>query len=849
MHTGFDLPTFSQTSGYLYAKGNNDYSQLGIDGTISQNDFIQSTATFGNKVLQVVNNDSTTYVLSEDKTVRAFGDNNSGQLGIGSTSFNHDRSVQIESLKNIVKIAASGKSAIALDADGNLYGWGDNHNDQLGLGNTYAQFIPTQLNVFGVIDVSMYCVHNNQCGTYITRANGLVQTYGSANELIRQKIEKLSLNSDLPTDSLTQTKIDAYKSVSPFCQLTDDYTDRLIDSVIKYHLVSNNIECNNDDVYLLDSSGNVYTYDDSAYNQESSYKKVFNQIIGLSDVLSITAYSNNAFVISSSNADTVAQGQIYAVGNNHYGQLGINADKGNITHISRGIIAQNQNDVVGKNTVDIITNKVVSKYGSSFAIGQDGTVWAWGSNENNRLGFGNKELSYAKISKSDSNLGFDYWNMPTKNSYLKDIVDIAIGKTAVYALDKYGEVFSWGQNDSGQLGNNDLSIKSNSIPNVVWGMTYVSHISANDYNAYAVREDGTIYAWGSNKYGGLGINEDLSYITAKPLKITAFSNVKDVSANADFTLVLRSNGEVWSFGNDDNKGKLGTGCSLGIRSVPTQALVSLDNCINLKAQIGADGQYLLNGQNAPKFTQITTGNNFGWARTKDGAVYKFGNASNNNIDLSRSVSQILTQNIMSSDDDLYYTLKSGAVYHNGGIIPSLDADNYLGAFASMDGGFVISSLDIKENDPTPSSQNLDQSFNVYHSNMHSSSALTQVLADDSVRINSAKTLKVVSQQNVSYALLGDGRVLGWLSGDDFDPSSNTAKQIDFVDESIIVSDILAKDIMSTPNCYVNPNTNTELSCTYIKDQNNRIWSIDISKSSSANYLIAKPFDGHYFGTV
>jgi uncharacterized repeat protein (TIGR02543 family) len=138
------------------------------------------------------------------------------------------------------------------------------------------------------------------------------------------------------------------------------------------------------------------------------------------------------------------------------------------------------------------------------------------------------------------------------------------------ALKNDGTVWAWGQNNVGQLG--DGSTTNNNTPVAVVttsGLYGVSEIAAGLNHSVAMKPDGTIWAWGDNYYGQIGTGAaTLGTQYNTPVEITGITNVIAIAAGEYHTLALKNDGTVWVWGRN-NLGQLGTG-DTNDRSVPTQ---------------------------------------------------------------------------------------------------------------------------------------------------------------------------------------------------------------------------------------------------------------------------------------
>lgn len=92
--------------------------------------------------------------------------------------------------------------------------------------------------------------------------------------------------------------------------------------------------------------------------------------------------------------------------------------------------------------------------------------------------------------------------MPVAVSGLTGVTAIAGGNWDGYALKSDGTVWAWGWSEYGQLGN---FIRSRWAPNAVNGVTRAIAIAAGGNTGYALHPDGTVVAWGDNSNGQLGV--------------------------------------------------------------------------------------------------------------------------------------------------------------------------------------------------------------------------------------------------------------------------------------------------------------------------------------------------------
>jgi alpha-tubulin suppressor-like RCC1 family protein len=157
---------------------------------------------------------------------------------------------------------------------------------------------------------------------------------------------------------------------------------------------------------------------------------------------------------------------------------------------------------------------------------------------------------------------------------------MAVGESAAYALLEDGTVIAWGSNYEGQLGNGGLDSRSTPginpkpsfRPVAVAGLTEVVQISAAGRHALALRKDGTVYAWGSR---GTIIAEEIAKpgVATGPFKIAGLENIVQVAAARDHNLVLTRDGDVYAWGeNTDAQLGLETSIYRSARPVKVQGL-------------------------------------------------------------------------------------------------------------------------------------------------------------------------------------------------------------------------------------------------------------------------------------
>ena len=203
-----------------------------------------------------------------------------------------------------------------------------------------------------------------------------------------------------------------------------------------------------------------------------------------------------------------------------------------------------------------------TSYGFSLAVGSDGNAYAWGDNYNGQLGNGTTTERHAPVRVKTPDRS-TYPDLPADFTYLQ----VSAGGSHSLALGSDGNAYAWGYNGSGQLGDGTSSSQSTPVrvkapdrstyPDLPADFTYLQ-VSAGQYHSLALGSDGNVYAWGYNNYGQLG-NGTTSYSQSVPVRVKtpdrktypdlpADFTYLQVSAGGDHSLALGSDGYAWAWG-------------------------------------------------------------------------------------------------------------------------------------------------------------------------------------------------------------------------------------------------------------------------------------------------------------
>jgi len=152
--------------------------------------------------------------------------------------------------------------------------------------------------------------------------------------------------------------------------------------------------------------------------------------------------------------------------------------------------------------------------------------------------------NYGQLGNGDSTV----WNSssePKQVSGLSHVTAVAAGGAHSAAVKEDGTVWAWGYNGTGQLGN--YGKESSSIPVQVKGLTDIKAIASGSTHLVALKKDGTIWAWGSNRAGQLG-NDRISSESGTPVQVGQLHGVTSIASGGYHNVALLQNGTVWSWG-------------------------------------------------------------------------------------------------------------------------------------------------------------------------------------------------------------------------------------------------------------------------------------------------------------
>ncbi|MDP4184320.1 MAG: hypothetical protein Q8862_04050 [Bacteroidota bacterium] len=188
---------------------------------------------------------------------------------------------------------------------------------------------------------------------------------------------------------------------------------------------------------------------------------------------------------------------------------------------------------------------------SSFAIDSDGNLWAWGDNVCAQLGDGATE-GKSILTPIHVKSGIKFRS-------------VAAGEGFTLAIDSEGNLLAWGENKNGELGVGYSDIYYYSHAQVKAGTKFKT-VSVRYKHSVAIDSDGNLWTWGDNYYGQLG--DGTIVVKYTPIQVKIGTKFKSASAGDGFTVAIDNSGNLWVWGCN-------LSCQLGdgsveqaVRSVP-----------------------------------------------------------------------------------------------------------------------------------------------------------------------------------------------------------------------------------------------------------------------------------------
>lgn len=192
----------------------------------------------------------------------------------------------------------------------------------------------------------------------------------------------------------------------------------------------------------------------------------------------------------------------------------------------------------------------------SLAVDSDGKVWSWGNFSNGQLGRGVINNTFVNFSSQVA----DSIPIPVNGSPFSSITAIAAGGSHSLALDSNGTVWSWGYNGYGQLGN-ATTLGMNGYYPTVLSLQNITKIAAGGSHSLALDTSGNVWSWGYNHFGQLGdgtTTDKSTPVKVKTPSSTDLAGITMIAAGLSHSLAYDATSEklyVWGMNRYGQLGK------------------------------------------------------------------------------------------------------------------------------------------------------------------------------------------------------------------------------------------------------------------------------------------------------
>jgi cysteine-rich repeat protein len=598
------------TGGSVKCWGENGDGQLGI-GSTTDKTAPTTAVTLGTTATAISAGNAHTCALLTGGTVRCWGDNTSGQLGIGNTTDSTSAAAAVDLDTGVATAVAAGRLHTCVIVDNDVSCWGENGSGQLGDGTTTDASLPaasvdlddaTAAQIVAGDDHT--CALTSDGAVYCWGENGDGQI-GDASTTDATAPVLLDFGGDLTATSISAGAAHTCAVLSNdhircwgrgdhgetgLATTADSGDNEALSTIDDVDLIGPTNVCGNNIIEHDETCDDGNTAADDLCSATCLIECGDGDIDGTeecddgntddgdtcsSDCLEtmITVYAGGSHTCT-----MLTDGNAVCWGQNSSGQLGV-ASFSLTAHGDEAGEAPGDNDMVTLPDEELTISSLALGSQHSCAILSDSNLYCWGESQNGQLGLG---INADRKVMTDA---VDFGGDP--------VASVAAGGQFTCATLADASAWCWGLNSSGELGIGDADTRY--VPDTAIDLDDigVDQITAGSAHACALLETGEVVCWGDNSSGQLG-DSDGGNDSATPASVDlGGGEVTAIDAGGLFTCVIVDD-EIKCWG-ENGSGQLGNNDGTNTDLDVPSAALDIDGETPIKLAMGSEHGCALTG--------------------------------------------------------------------------------------------------------------------------------------------------------------------------------------------------------------------------------------------------------------